>query len=67
MAESEEASWQEIMFYLIAEMEISTDVLRLDILRGCLEILMGLKETPGSSCSGSRHAGVSAFFSSAVQ
>ncbi|XJV25348.1 hypothetical protein AB3475_22580 (plasmid) [Pantoea agglomerans] len=55
------------MFYLIAEMEISTDVLRLDILRGCLEILMGLKETPGSSCSGSRHAGVSAFFSSAVQ
>lgn len=57
------------MSYLIAEMEISTDVLRLDILRGCLKILMGLKETPGSSysCSGSRHAGVSAFFSSAVQ
>ncbi|MSE13700.1 biofilm development regulator YmgB/AriR family protein [Pantoea agglomerans] len=37
------------MFYLITEMEISTDVLRLDILRVCLEILMGLKETPGSS------------------
>jgi probable RcsB/C two-component-system connector, global regulator of biofilm formation and acid-resistance len=49
IAESEEASRQGIMFYLSAEMEISTDVLRLDILRGCLEILMGLKETPGSS------------------
>lgn len=36
------------MFYLIVEMEICHDLLRLDVLRCCMEILMGLKDTAGS-------------------
>lgn len=48
LAESEEVSRQGIMFYLIAEMEICHDLLRLDVLRCCMEILMGLKDTAGS-------------------
>lgn len=34
---------REVLFYLIGEMEATTDVVRLDVLRTCLEILMGLK------------------------
>ena len=34
---------REVLFYLISEMEATTDVVRLDVLRTCLEILMGLK------------------------
>ncbi|MCX3311006.1 biofilm development regulator YmgB/AriR family protein [Pantoea vagans] len=34
---------RELLFYLIAEMETTTDIVRLDVLRTCLEILMGLK------------------------
>ena len=34
---------REVLFYLIAQMEASTDIVRLDVLRTCLEILMGLK------------------------
>lgn len=34
---------REVLFYLIAQMEATTDIVRLDVLRTCLEILMGLK------------------------
>lgn len=34
---------REVLFYLIGEMEATTDAVRLDVLRACLEILMGLK------------------------
>lgn len=34
---------REVLFWLIGEMEATTDVVRLDVLRTCLEILMGLK------------------------
>ena len=34
---------REVLFWLIAQMEASTDIVRLDVLRTCLEILMGLK------------------------
>jgi len=34
---------RDVLFYLISEMEATTDVVRLDVLRTCLEILMGLK------------------------
>ncbi|MBK5017188.1 biofilm development regulator YmgB/AriR family protein [Pantoea sp. S62] len=34
---------REVLFYLIAQMEATTDIARLDVLRTCLEILMGLK------------------------
>ena len=34
---------REVLFYLISEMEATTDIVRLDVLRTCLEILMGLK------------------------
>lgn len=34
---------REVLFYLIGGMEATTDVVRLDVLRTCLEILMGLK------------------------
>ncbi|GEM_PF-1688839 len=36
---------REMLFYLIAEMESTSDVVRLDVLRTCLEILIGLKES----------------------
>lgn len=34
---------RDVLFYLIGELEATTDVVRLDVLRTCLEILMGLK------------------------
>ena len=34
---------REVLFWLIAQMEATTDIVRLDVLRTCLEILMGLK------------------------
>ena len=34
---------REVLFYLITQMEATTDIIRLDVLRTCLEILMGLK------------------------
>ncbi|KAF6660627.1 hypothetical protein HFD91_11470 [Enterobacteriaceae bacterium EKM102V] len=34
---------REVLFYLIAQMEATTDIVRLDVLRTCLEILLGLK------------------------
>jgi probable RcsB/C two-component-system connector, global regulator of biofilm formation and acid-resistance len=34
---------REVLFWLIDEMEATTDVVRLDVLRTCLEILMGLE------------------------
>ena len=34
---------REVLFYLITQMEATTDIVRLDVLRTCLEILMGLK------------------------
>lgn len=37
------------MFYLIAEMEMCADLLRLDVLRCCMEILAGLIEATVSS------------------
>ena len=36
---------REVLFWLIAQMEATTDIVRLDVLRTCLEILMGLKNT----------------------
>ena len=48
LAESAEVSRQGIMFYLIAEMAICHDRIRLDVLRCCMEILMGLKDATGS-------------------
>ncbi|WP_337022186.1 biofilm development regulator YmgB/AriR family protein [Pantoea anthophila] len=36
---------REVLFWLIGEMEATTDVVRLDVLRTCLEILMGLKNS----------------------
>lgn len=33
----------DILFYLIREMEATTDVVKLDVLRTSLEILMGMK------------------------
>ncbi|MBC0854850.1 biofilm development regulator YmgB/AriR family protein [Pantoea stewartii] len=36
---------REVLFYLISEMEATTDVFRLVVLRTCLEILMGLKKS----------------------
>lgn len=35
---------KDVLFYLIAEMEATTDVIRLDVLRTCLEILLGLDD-----------------------
>ncbi|MEN4834453.1 biofilm development regulator YmgB/AriR family protein [Pantoea vagans] len=35
---------REVLFYLIAQMEATTDIVRLDVLRTCLEILMSLKK-----------------------
>ncbi|RNA76563.1 biofilm development regulator YmgB/AriR family protein [[Curtobacterium] plantarum] len=35
---------KDVLFYLIAEMEATTDVIRLDVLRTCLEILLGLND-----------------------
>ena len=34
---------REVLFYLITQMEATTDIVRLGVLRTCLEILMGLK------------------------
>lgn len=34
---------RDVLFYLIGEMEATTDTLRLDVLRECLTILMGMK------------------------
>lgn len=34
---------REVLFYLIDEMEATTNAVRLDVLHTCLEILMGLK------------------------
>ncbi|RRZ90372.1 biofilm development regulator YmgB/AriR family protein [Erwinia sp. 198] len=39
-------SRKSILFYLVAEMESANDVVRTDILRSCLEMLTGLKDTP---------------------
>lgn len=43
LAEKGSVKSREILFYLIREMEVTTDVIKLDVLRTCLEILMGLK------------------------
>ncbi|WP_426607090.1 biofilm development regulator YmgB/AriR family protein [Pantoea anthophila] len=43
LSETGSVTSREILFYLINEMEATTDVVRLNVLRTCLEILMGLK------------------------
>lgn len=48
LTEEGSVSSREVLFYLIAQMEATTDVVRLDVLRTCLEILMSLKNP---SCS----------------
>lgn len=43
LAEKGSVKSRDILFYLIREMGATTDVVRLDVLRTSLEILMGLK------------------------
>lgn len=43
LTETGSVTSREVLFYIIGEMEATTDVVRLDVLRTCLEILMGLK------------------------
>jgi len=43
LTEAGSVTSREVLFYLIAQMEVTTDIVRLDVLRTCLEILMGLK------------------------
>ena len=43
LARSGRVTSRDLLFYFIAEIEITTDIVRLDVLRTCLEILMGLK------------------------
>ncbi|WP_430438617.1 biofilm development regulator YmgB/AriR family protein [Pantoea eucalypti] len=44
LTEEGSVSSREVLFYLIAQMEATSDVVRLDVLRTCLEILMSLKK-----------------------
>lgn len=43
LTEAGSVTSREVLFYLISQMEATTDIVRLDVLRTCLEILMGLK------------------------
>jgi len=43
LTEADSVTSREGLFYLIAQMEATTDIVRLDMLRTCLEIMMGLK------------------------
>ncbi|AMG58317.2 hypothetical protein AL522_12105 [Pantoea vagans] len=43
LTEAGSVTSREGLFYLIAQMEATTDIVRLDMLRTCLEIMMGLK------------------------
>ncbi|MBK0032765.1 hypothetical protein IBT47_10775 [Erwinia sp. S43] len=43
LSEKGSVSSRDVLFYLIGEMDATTDVVRLDVLRTCMEILMGMK------------------------
>lgn len=45
LAASGNVSRKSILFYFVSELENTTDVVRIDVLRNCLELLLGLSKT----------------------